>query len=61
MFKDAKPISQYYEAGRKAGMTYLEMQNKLKFVDRVQAPYGDWTLYQDDDGNLWEDYFSIGD
>lgn len=61
MFKDAKPISQYYEAGRKAGMTYLEMQKRLTAIDYVQAEYGDWTLYQDDDGNLWESYFSIGD
>ena len=61
MFKDAKPIEQYYKAGRDAGMTYLEMQKRLKIIDYVQAEYGAWTLYQDDAGNLWEGYFSIGD
>ena len=61
MFKDAKPISQYYDAGRKAGKTYIEMQKRLKVIERYQAEYGDWTLYEDDEGNRWEDYFSIGD
>ena len=61
MFENAKPISKYYEAGRKAGMKYLEMQRRLTMIDRIQAAYGDWTLFRDDEGNLWEDYFSIGD
>ena len=61
MFTNAKPIDKYYEAGRKEGKTYSEMRNNLTPIEYYQAAYGDWTLYRDTEGNLWEDYFSIGD
>lgn len=61
MWSNAKPIDEYYEAGKKAGLTYFQMQEKLHVVDYRMAEYGDWTLFRDDKGNLWEQYDSIGD
>ena len=61
MFEGARPIKEYYEAGKKAGKTYAQMMKPLHIVKYVMAEYGDWTLYRDPDGNLWEEYESIGD
>ena len=61
MFKGATNIDKYYEAGKKHGKTYTQMQGALTRIEVYQAAYGDWTLYRDDDGNLWEAYTSLGD
>lgn len=51
----ARPIEEYFkETGRPV------WDSGLMVVDREMAAYGDWTLYVDEDGNYWEDYFSIG-
>lgn len=55
----AKHITLYYNSHK--GESVSELWRKLHFVDMMQAAYGDWTLYVDDDGNYWEDFFSIGD
>ena len=60
MWANANPIDTYYKAGKDAGLTYLQMQKKLHVVDYRMAAHGDWTLYRDDEGNLWEEYLSIG-
>lgn len=61
MWKDAKPIAQYWANCPKTRRGFLEFQKRLKVVDYRMAEYGDWTLYRDDAGNLWEEYASIGD
>ena len=61
MWENAKPIERYYKVGKEAGLTYLQMQKKLHVIDYRMAEYGDWTLFRDDEGNLWEEYQSIGD
>ena len=61
MFKNAKPVDKYYQEQAKKGVRFGDASEKLKLIDHVMAAYGDWNLYQDDDGNLWEEYFSIGD
>ena len=54
-WNQARPVAEYY---KKTGRPY---NSGLTVVDREMAAYGDWTLYRDEDGNYWEDYFSIGD
>jgi hypothetical protein len=61
MFKNAKPVDKYYREQAEKSVRFVDASKKLKLVDHVMAAYGDWNLYQDDDGNLWEEYFSIGD
>lgn len=61
MWKDAKPIAKYWSNCPKSRKGFLEFQKRLQVVDYRMAEYGDWTLYRDDDGNLWEEYSSIGD
>ena len=61
MWKDAKPIAQYWANCPQTRRGFLEFQKRLKVVDYRMAEYGDWTLYRDDAGNLWEEYSSIGD
>lgn len=61
MWKDAKPIAQYWANCPKSRKGFLEFQKRLQVVDYRMAEYGDWTLYRDDDGNLWEEYSPIGD
>lgn len=61
MWKDAKPISKYWANCPNTRKGYLEFLKRLQVVDYRMAEYGDWTLYRDDDGNLWEEYSSIGD
>ena len=61
MFENAKPIDRYYDACKKAGMTWKQMSARLTLINTVWAEYGDWRRYQDDAGNLWEEYDSIGD
>jgi hypothetical protein len=61
MFENAKPVDQYYKEQAAKGIRYGDASMKLKQVDYIMAAYGDWNLYQDEDGNLWEEYFSIGD
>lgn len=55
----ARHISHYYAAHK--GENITDPWRKLHFVDMAQAAYGDWKLYVDDDGNYWEEFFSIGD
>lgn len=61
MFENAKPVDKYYREQAEKGIRFIDASEKLKLVDHVMAAYGDWNLYRDDDGNLWEEYFSIGD
>ena len=62
MWKDARPINEYYNAGKAAGKTYSEMRDNLVLIDSYMAAYGDWYLYQDQTtGKYYQDYFSIGD
>lgn len=61
MWKDAKPLDEYIKIGRESGLTYCQMMKKLRCVEYRMAEYGDWILFQDDEGNLWEEYRSIGD
>ena len=61
MFKNAKPVDQYYREQAAKGIRYGDASMKLKLIESCFAAYGDWNLYQDEDGNLWEEYFSIGD
>ena len=61
MWKDAKPIAQYWANCPKSRKGFLEFQKRLRVVDYRMAEYGDWTLYRADNGNLWEEHSSIGD
>ena len=61
MFKNAKSVDQYYRLQAAKGVRYGDASMKLKLIESYFAAYGDWNLYQDEDGNLWEEYFSIGD
>ena len=61
MFKNAKPVDQYFKQQYENGVKYAEASEKLELIDHQMAAYGDWNLYRDPDGNLWEEYFSIGD
>lgn len=61
MWSEARPIREYWAKKEKEGVRFSEAKSELEFVDREMAAYGDWTLYRDKDGNLWEEYFSIGD
>ena len=58
---NAKPLDEYYKDQSKKGIKFSDASKKLKLVDYFMAEYGDWSLYEDDEGNLWQDYFSIGD
>ena len=49
----------YYNQQKKAGIT--PTSDALTIVERNMLAYGDETIYRDPDGNLWRDYFSIGD
>lgn len=49
----AKPLKEYLRVTRS--------MDKLTFVDRRWEPYGDQTLYVDENGNYWEEFDSIGD
>lgn len=60
-WKQAQPVDKYYKAMEKCGVNWVKAQRKLKRIETDMAAYGDWHLYQDEDGNYWEDYFSIGD
>lgn len=44
-----------------SGLTYRQVMDKLTYVGTIQAAYGDYSIYRDEDGNLWNSYFSIGD
>lgn len=55
----AKDIKRFHEKHK--GEKYGEYIRHLHFVEGQQAAYGDWSLYVDDDGEYYEDYFSIGD
>ena len=61
MFTGAKPVGQYYKQQSEKGVKFGDAAFALELVDSVMAAYGDWNLYRDKDGNLWEEYFSIGD
>ena len=61
MFTGAKPVDQYYTQQSEKGIKFGDASMALELVDHVMAAYGDWNLYKDPDGNLWEEYFSIGD
>lgn len=55
-WKKARPIERYYkETGRPV------WDSGLSLVDVKMEAYGDWYLYEDEDGNYWEEYCSIGD
>ena len=56
-----RDVSEYYKEQSKKGVKFAEASMKLKRIDYVMAAYGDWYLYEDEDGNRWQDYFSIGD
>ena len=58
-WKQARDIKQFH--AKHKGERYNEYTKKLTFVELDQAAYGDWTLYVDEDGEYYEDYFSIGD
>lgn len=60
-WNQAQPVDKYYKAGTERGEKYSQMRDRLTHIECEQAAYGDWHLYQDEDGNYWEDYFSIGD
>lgn len=55
----AKDIREFY--AKHKGERYSEYMKKLTFVELDQAAYGDWTLYVDEEGEYYENYFSIGD
>lgn len=61
MFANAKSVHEYYEEQRKKGVKFVEAMDKLKLIEYHMAAYGDWCLYQDEEGNLWEEYFGIGE
>lgn len=61
MFANAKPIDKYLKEEQEKGIKFSVSMEKLMIVKVEQVAYGDWYLYQDDKGNLWEEYFSIGD
>lgn len=61
MFKDAKPVDKYYQEQSARGVKFADASRKLRLIDHKCAAYGDWNLYEDEDGNRWEEYFSIGD
>ena len=55
----ARDIRFFYEAHK--GEKYRDFKKLIKVVEVEQAAYGDWTLYVDDHGNYYDDYFDIGD
>jgi len=55
----ARDIKEFHKKHK--GEKYNEYMKKLTFVELDQAAYGDWTLYVDEDGEYYEDYYSIGD
>lgn len=55
----AKDIKEFYDKHK--GERYREYIKHLHYVECNMAAYGDWTLYVDDDGNYYKDYFPIGD
>lgn len=61
MFTGAKKVDLYYKEQAEKGIKFGDAMKSLELVRVEMAAYGDWYLYRDKDGNLWEDYFSIGD
>ena len=61
MFEGARNIEIFHEQEAKKGIRWWDANKKLTMVKAVTYPYGDWLLFQDPDGNLWEQYNSIGD
>ena len=57
----SRDINYYYLDGKEKGLTYSEMRNKLTYLGSEMEAYGDRHLFVDEDGNYWEEYFSIGD
>lgn len=58
-WKKARPMSEFWK--KHNGETYPQVMEHVKMIDSRMAAYGDWYLYEEDDGTLYEDYFSIGD
>lgn len=58
-WRKAKDIAEFHKAHK--GIRLSQYIDELHFVELDQAAYGDWTLFVDDDGNYYEDYFPIGD
>ena len=54
-----KPLRDYYEMRKKSGKDFWS--NELIAVEYEMLPYGDRTYYVGEDGELYEDYISIGD
>lgn len=62
MFEGARPIKEFYEEQRqKYGRYWFDANKQLTEVKTVMFEYGNWMLFKDENGNLWEEYFSIGD
>ena len=55
----ARPMNDLYK--KYNGETYPQIMEHVTLIDYRMAPYGDWSLYEEEDGTLYEDYFSIGD
>ena len=60
-FAGARPIDEYYEEQRKNGVSYMKASEQLVMEDVRLFPFGNWLLFRDAQGNLWEKYSSIGD
>ena len=56
-----KDTAEYFKEQEKKGVRFVDALAKLKRIDYAMAAYGDWYLYEDDEGNRWQEYFSIGD
>lgn len=55
----AKPIEQFWQKHRSE--PYRNARRLLHCLDTQMAAYGNWYLYEDDNGDCYEEYFSIGD
>ena len=53
-------IDSYYKIGRDNGLTYMEMHDNLTYLGTIQDCYGDYSIYKDAGGHIWNEYFSIG-
>lgn len=57
----AQPVDIYYKEGAKHSASYREMRSRLTHIETDIASFGDWQLYKDEEGNYWEEYYSVGD
>lgn len=57
----ARPLKEFFADRKSRGESWGQATEHLKFLEISQEAYGDWRLYVDDNGNYYEDYFSIGD